>query len=62
MDTPHTVRLNEEKGACDAQMLWAACQALSRAVKVAPPGATLEKAVRPLEPEIKAVYKVARES
>ncbi|XP_043276511.1 MICOS complex subunit Mic60 isoform X4 [Venturia canescens] len=59
LDAALAVRLNEEKGACDAQMLWAACQALARAIKVAPPGATADKAVRPLEPEIKAVYKVA---
>lgn len=42
-------------------MLWAACQALGRAVKVALPGASPDKPVRPLEPEIKAVTKAARE-
>ncbi|XP_043462629.1 MICOS complex subunit Mic60 [Leptopilina heterotoma] len=52
-------RINQEKGACDAQMLWSACQALARAVKVAPPGAPKDKAVRPLEPEIIAVRKAA---
>lgn len=41
-------------------MLWSACQALARAVKVAPPGAPKDKAVRPLEPEIIAVRKAAR--
>lgn len=58
---PFKVRLSEEKGACDAQILWAACQALARAVKVGLPGASNDKAVRPLEAEIKAVSKVARE-
>lgn len=54
------VRLSEEKGACDAQLLWAACQALSRAVQVGPPGAPTDRPVRPLEAEIKAISKVAR--
>lgn len=52
-------RINQEKGASDAQMLWSACQALARAVKVAPPGAPTDKAVRPLGPEIIAVSKAA---
>ncbi|XP_033232208.1 MICOS complex subunit Mic60 isoform X4 [Belonocnema kinseyi] len=52
-------RIKQEKGACDAQMLWSACQALARAVKVAPPGAPTDQAVRPLEPEIIAVSKAA---
>nr|XP_012220441.1 PREDICTED: MICOS complex subunit Mic60 isoform X4 [Linepithema humile] len=52
-------RMEEEKGASNAQILWSACQALARAVKVAPPGAPKDKAIRPLEPEIKAVCKAA---
>lgn len=54
------VRLSEEKGACDAQVLWAACQALSRAIKVSSPGTSSNESIRPLEAEIKAVAKVAR--
>lgn len=53
--------MEEEKGASNAQILWSACQALARAVKYAPPGASVEAVVRPLEPEIKAVTKAARE-
>lgn len=53
-------RLAEDKGACEAQMLWAACQALARAVKLAPLGTSLEKSVRPLAAEIQAVRKAAR--
>lgn len=52
--------MEEEKGASNSQILWSACQALARAVKVAPPGAPKDKAIRPLEPEIKAVCKAAR--
>ncbi|XP_053977062.1 MICOS complex subunit Mic60 isoform X2 [Hylaeus volcanicus] len=52
-------RMEEERGASNAQILWSACQALARAVKSAPPGASLNKAIRPLEPEIKAVTKAA---
>ncbi|XP_012281566.1 MICOS complex subunit Mic60 isoform X1 [Orussus abietinus] len=59
LDAALKARLDEERSACDAQMLWAACQALARAVKVAPPGATPDKAIRPLEPEINAVSKAA---
>ncbi|XP_015110456.1 MICOS complex subunit Mic60 [Diachasma alloeum] len=59
LDEALKLRLSEEKGACDAQMLWAACQALGRAIKVAPPGAPSDKPVRPLEAEINAVSKVA---
>ncbi|XP_063993152.1 MICOS complex subunit Mic60 isoform X2 [Diachasmimorpha longicaudata] len=59
LDEALKLRLSEEKGACDAQMLWAACQALGRAMKVAPPGAPADKPVRPLEAEINAVSKVA---
>lgn len=59
LDEALKLRLSEEKGACDAQLLWAACQALSRAVQVGPPGAPTDKPVRPLEAEIKAISKVA---
>ncbi|XP_054001785.1 MICOS complex subunit Mic60 isoform X6 [Hylaeus anthracinus] len=52
-------RTEEERGASNAQILWSACQALARAVKSASPGASLNKAIRPLEPEIKAVTKAA---
>ncbi|XP_011262287.2 LOW QUALITY PROTEIN: MICOS complex subunit Mic60 [Camponotus floridanus] len=48
-------RMEEEKGASNAQILWSACQALARAVKIAAPDVT----IRPLEPEIKAVSKAA---
>lgn len=53
--------MDEEKGACNSQMLWSACQALARAVKVAAPGVSADKAVKPLEPEIRAISKAARE-
>ncbi|XP_015597218.1 MICOS complex subunit Mic60 isoform X2 [Cephus cinctus] len=59
LDHALKARLEEEKGASDAQMLWAACQTLARALKLAPPGIPAEKALRPLEPEIKAVSKAA---
>ncbi|XP_077259436.1 inner membrane mitochondrial protein mitofilin isoform X1 [Temnothorax americanus] len=52
-------RMEEEKGASNVQILWAACQALARTVKAAPPGASKDKAIKPLEPEIKAVSKAA---
>lgn len=59
LETVLKARLEEEKGACNAQMLWSACQALARAIKVAPPGTKADQAVRPLEPEIQAVSKAA---
>ncbi|KOC61000.1 Putative mitochondrial inner membrane protein [Habropoda laboriosa] len=52
-------RMEEERGASNAQILWSACQALARAVKSAPSGAPIEEVIRPLEPEIKAVTKAA---
>ncbi|XP_076395394.1 inner membrane mitochondrial protein mitofilin isoform X7 [Megachile rotundata] len=52
-------RLEEEKAASNAQILWSACQALARAIKNAPVGANVEEVIRPLEPEIKAVTKAA---
>lgn len=52
--------MSEEKGACDAQLLWAACQALGRAIQITAPGAPTDKTTRPLEAEIKAISKVAR--
>ncbi|XP_046741697.1 MICOS complex subunit Mic60 isoform X2 [Diprion similis] len=59
LDAALKARIEEEKSASNAQMLWGACQALARAVKVAPPGVKAEDAVRPLEAEIKAVSKAA---
>ncbi|KAK0162778.1 hypothetical protein PV327_006524 [Microctonus hyperodae] len=59
LDEALKLRLSEEKGACDAQVLWAACQALSRAIKVSSPGTYSDESIRPLEAEIKAVAKVA---
>ncbi|XP_006560041.1 MICOS complex subunit Mic60 isoform X4 [Apis mellifera] len=52
-------RMEEEKDATNAQILWSACTALARAIKSGPPGAPIEKIVRPLESEIKAVCKAA---
>ncbi|XP_078032940.1 inner membrane mitochondrial protein mitofilin isoform X2 [Augochlora pura] len=52
-------RIEEERGASNAQILWSACQALARAVKATPAGTCADEAVRPLEPEIKAVTKAA---
>lgn len=52
--------MEEEKGASNAQILWSACQVLARAVKVVSPDASTDKGIRPLEPEIKAISKVAR--
>lgn len=51
-----SARMEEEKGASNAQILWSACQALARAVKIMSPDVT----IRPLEHEIKAVSKAAR--
>lgn len=56
-----SAHIEEKKGASNAQILWSACQALSRAVKVAPPGISMDEIIRPLEPEIQAVCKAARE-
>ncbi|CAG5075495.1 Similar to Mitofilin: MICOS complex subunit Mic60 (Drosophila melanogaster) [Cotesia congregata] len=36
LDEALKLRLSEEKGACEVQVLWAACQALARAVKATP--------------------------
>lgn len=55
-----SARLDEEKAASNAQILWSACLALARAIKNAPVGAPIEEVIRPLEPEIKAVTKAAR--
>ncbi|XP_076301014.1 MICOS complex subunit Mic60-like isoform X2 [Lasioglossum baleicum] len=52
-------RMEEERGASNAQILWSACQALARAVKTTAPGVCADKAIRPLEAEIKAVTKAA---
>ncbi|XP_011872045.1 PREDICTED: MICOS complex subunit Mic60 isoform X2 [Vollenhovia emeryi] len=52
-------RMEEEKGASNVQILWAACQALARTVRLAPPGVPKDKAIKPLEPEIKAVSRAA---
>ncbi|XP_058797751.1 MICOS complex subunit Mic60-like [Phymastichus coffea] len=52
-------RLDAEKDASEAQLMWGACQTLARAVKAAPPGTAPEEALRPLEPEIKAIAKAA---
>lgn len=52
--------MEEEKGASNVQILWAACQALARTVKIAPLDTPKDKAIKPLEPEIKAVFKAAR--
>lgn len=52
--------MEEERDATNAQILWSACTALARAIKSGPPGAPIEKIVRPLESEIKAVCKAAR--
>jgi len=53
--------MEEKKGASNAQILWSACQALSRAVKITPPGTPKDELIRPLESEIQAIYKAARE-
>lgn len=55
-----SARMEEERGASNAQILWSACQALARAVKSAPAGVAVGEVIRPLEPEIKAVTKAAR--
>lgn len=56
-----SARMEEEKGVSNVQILWSACQALSRAVKIGPPGTPTDKVIRPLEPEINAVSKAACE-
>ncbi|XP_035729393.1 MICOS complex subunit Mic60-like isoform X2 [Vespa mandarinia] len=50
-------RIEEEKGASNAQLLWSACMALARAVKVT--SSSSEPTIRPLEPEIKAIANAA---
>lgn len=55
-----SAHMEEKKGASNVQILWSACQALSRAVKIAPSGISKDEVIRPLEPEIQAVYKAAR--
>ncbi|XP_076678510.1 inner membrane mitochondrial protein mitofilin isoform X5 [Andrena cerasifolii] len=52
-------RMEEERGASNAQILWSACLSLARAVKSAAPGTPIDQAIRPLEPEIKAITKAA---
>ncbi|XP_028047947.1 MICOS complex subunit Mic60 isoform X2 [Monomorium pharaonis] len=52
-------RMEEEKGASNVQILWAACQALARTVKIMPLGAPKDKPIKPLESEMKAVVKAA---
>ncbi|XP_034179640.1 inner membrane mitochondrial protein mitofilin isoform X7 [Osmia lignaria lignaria] len=59
LETALKARLEEEKAASNAQILWSACLALARAIKNAPVGAPIEEVIRPLEPEIKAVTKAA---
>ncbi|XP_018358670.1 PREDICTED: MICOS complex subunit Mic60, partial [Trachymyrmex cornetzi] len=52
-------RMEEEKGASNVQILWAACQTLARTVKAIQSGAPKDKVIKPLEPEIKAICKAA---
>ncbi|XP_018348597.1 PREDICTED: MICOS complex subunit Mic60 isoform X1 [Trachymyrmex septentrionalis] len=52
-------RMEEEKGASNIQILWASCQALARTVKAMQSGAPKGNIIKPLEPEIKAIYKAA---
>ncbi|XP_057323754.1 MICOS complex subunit Mic60 isoform X2 [Microplitis mediator] len=59
LDEALKLRLSEEKGACEVQVLWAACQSLVRAVKATPHSILGDQPLRPLELEIKAVLKVA---
>ncbi|KAH0554787.1 MICOS complex subunit Mic60 isoform X1 [Cotesia glomerata] len=59
LDEALKLRLSEEKGACEVQVLWAACQALARAVKATPHSILDDQPLKPLELEIKAVSKVA---
>ncbi|KAG7200657.1 hypothetical protein KM043_001211 [Ampulex compressa] len=59
LQTALKARMEEEKNVLNAQVLWSACQALARAVKATPDGASTEKVTKPLEPEIKAMVKAA---
>ncbi|KAK2581066.1 hypothetical protein KPH14_006109 [Odynerus spinipes] len=53
-------RIEEEKGASNAQLLWSACMALARAVRTTSHDiSSSEPAIRPLEAEIKAISKAA---
>ncbi|KAG5319890.1 MIC60 protein, partial [Acromyrmex heyeri] len=52
-------RIEEEKGASNVQILWATCQTLARTVKVIHSDASKDKVIKPLEPEIKAIFKAA---
>ncbi|XP_015186370.1 PREDICTED: MICOS complex subunit Mic60 isoform X2 [Polistes dominula] len=60
LETALKARIEEEKGASNAQLLWSACMALARAVKITSKGSSSnESTIRPLEPEIKAIAKAA---
>lgn len=52
-------RIDDEKGASNTQILWSACQALARAIKITSPDAAKDKSIRPLKSEIKTISKVA---
>uniref|UniRef100_A0ABD2WPS8 MICOS complex subunit MIC60 n=2 Tax=Trichogramma kaykai TaxID=54128 RepID=A0ABD2WPS8_9HYME len=54
-------RMEAEKDANEAQLMWGACQSLARAVKAAPPGTKPQESLRPLDAEIRSIVKAAPE-
>ncbi|XP_063929614.1 MICOS complex subunit Mic60 isoform X2 [Zophobas morio] len=59
LDTALKARATADKTAKQSQVLWAACQALLRAIKTGCPGIPWKDQLRPLSPEITLVQKAA---
>lgn len=53
--------MNAEKEVNEAQSLWGACQALVKAVKAVSLNSSTAAILRPLQPEIGAIIRAARE-
>ncbi|CAH1121749.1 unnamed protein product [Ceutorhynchus assimilis] len=59
LDEGIKVRNDADASSKQAQVLWATCQSLLRAVRAGYPGIPWKDQIRPLEPEIQAVLKAA---
>jgi len=55
------VKREADNSARQSTILWSACQALNRALKSGCPGVPWKDQVRPLEPELNAIKKAAKE-
>ncbi|XP_022918514.1 MICOS complex subunit Mic60 isoform X1 [Onthophagus taurus] len=62
LDGAIKARTEADKAAHQAQVLWSACQALYKSIKVGCPGLPWTDQLRPLEPEITAVESAAAEN